>query len=114
MGYIYMIVQDSIDVLHHGGSKFLCDPTGTAMEVRTLTNPKREPVFRTLRRVYDFLDDWKASCTDTPLLLSVDLKTARIIHSYFYEMDEDAYQHFSMKTGEIRKYYVAASDKISQ
>lgn len=114
MGYIYMVVQDSIDRLHHGGSKFFCDPTGTAIEMKTFANPKREPVFRTIRRVYDFLDDWKTSRPDAPLLLSVDLKTAKIIHSYFYEMDEDAYEHFSMKKGEVRKYYMAVSGKISQ
>lgn len=63
-----------------------------------------DSVFRTMKRVYQFLDSWKAAHPDTPLLLSVDQKTAKIVNSYFYEMSESDYEHFSIKEGEVLQY----------
>lgn len=104
MGYIYMTTR------HFANSriarKALFSSTGLAVKPVSFTSTGKDSIFRIMKRVYKFLDDWKASCPDTPILLSVDPETAKIVNSYFYEMSDTEYERFSIGDGEIRRYCI--------
>lgn len=95
MGYIYMTNR---------GLEGLRQISGPAAEAMVLTAAEREPIFRVVKRVYQFLDSWRVSHTDTPLLLSVDMKTAKAVNSYFCEMSDQEYKYFTMEDGEVLHY----------
>lgn len=98
MSYLYMTNR------YPTGSSTLPEIAGMTIKSVFPANSGSDSVFRTMKRVYQFLDDWKAAHPDTPLLLSVDQKTAKIVNSYFHEMSESDYEHFSIKEGEVLQY----------
>jgi len=71
-----------------------------------LTSTVGDSLFRTMRRVYNFLDDWKSSHSGTPLLLSVDQKTAKIVNSYFQDMSDSEFEQFTLPEGEVKEYWI--------
>lgn len=68
--------------------------------------PGDKSVFSGMRQVYQFLDDWKKTNTKSSALLVTDSGYARMIHSYFCDMNEEEYNSFEMKDGEIRRYCI--------
>ena len=104
MGYIYMINRRFVH--SQISSSMPAAAADLSAEPILLTTTGREPVFRIMKRVYSFLDDWKASHPDTSVLLSVDAETAKIVNSYFHEMTSGDYDNFIMKDGEVRQYLI--------
>lgn len=104
MSYVYMTSR------HPAGFRIaretLLEAAGQTVKSVVFTSTKTEPIFRIMKQIYQFLDDWKASHSDTPILLSVDSETAKIVNSYFYEMSDSEYEHFSIKDGEVRQYSI--------
>lgn len=74
------------------------------VEAMSLMSDQGKSVFSVMRSIYGLLDSWKSCHSDTPLLLSVDSETAKIVHSYFYEMTEGEYEDFSIRDGEVKRY----------
>lgn len=103
MGNVYMINQQLTN-LWTFNREFLLGPEETEIAFVTLTAVKKKSIFFIMKQIYQLLDNWKSSHPDASLLLSVDLDTAKIVHSYFHDMSDGEYQHFSMKDGEMRKY----------
>lgn len=102
MSYIYMTNRYPAGPM--SDNRTLSKIADMTMKSFFLTASGGDSVFRTMKRIYQFLDDWKAAHPDTPLLLSVDQKTAKIVNSYFYEMSESDYEHFTLKEGEVLQY----------
>lgn len=104
MGYVYMTNY------HFSSSRIareaLSGTAGMTVKPVIFTSSGKDSIFRIMRRVYKFLDDWKASRSDTPVLLSVDPETAKIVNSYFYEMSDSEYEKFSIGDGEVRRYSI--------
>ncbi|MDO5551941.1 MAG: hypothetical protein Q4F76_12275, partial [Lachnospiraceae bacterium] len=86
------------------GSIPLPEDTSTPVEPICFTAAGREPLFRTMKRIYQFLDSCKQSPSDTPILLSVDREASRIVNSYFYDMNDNEYKNFSIAEGEVKRY----------
>ncbi|MDO5539561.1 MAG: hypothetical protein Q4F83_05745 [Eubacteriales bacterium] len=103
MAYIYITNQYFANS-QQISNKALFGASDLEIESFTLTKRDTESVFRIMKRVYKFLDDWKASHSAAPILLSVDSETAKVVNSYFYEMSDSEYEHFSIKDGEVRRY----------
>lgn len=104
MGYIYMTnCQFSNSRI---ARKALFGTASPTLKPVIFTSNGKDSIFRIMKRVYTFLDDWKASHPDTPVLLSVDPETARIVNSYFYEMSDSEYERFSIRDGEVKKYFI--------
>lgn len=117
MKYLYMITQYPLNLVKTAKDTLAKDadmianeafPEASGIPVQPLvfTGTKRESLFRIMRRVYQFLDDWRASGSDTPILLSVDPETAKIVNSYFCEMSDSEYEHFSVREGEVLRYRI--------
>ncbi len=112
MGYLYMTNQHYASLPASGKTVLETDfPSAKPVSLRNLNpivldTPGRDSVFRVMKRVYQFLDEWKATCPDASLFVSADPKIAKIVNSYFYEMSDREYEHFSIQDGEIRQYQI--------
>lgn len=102
MSCIYVINQHNSGL--PAGSIPLRKDTGTPVEPICFTAAGKEPLFRTMKRIYQFLDGCRQLSSDTPILLSVDREASRIVNSYFYDMNDKEYQNFFIAEGEIKKY----------
>lgn len=63
-----------------------------------------ETMLQLSQRIYNLLDDIKAESGEKTYLLVAHNGIARVIHSYFYDMDNEEYAAFGIKNCEIRKY----------
>lgn len=117
MAYLYMTIQHpaSPRIVGESLQKIADSSEGSSGEVTfaeitpalkpvVFTRTGRDSLFRTMRRICRFLDDWKQTHPDTSVLLSVDLETAKIVNSYFHGMSDWAYEEFRMEHGEILRY----------
>ena len=62
-----------------------------------------ESMFQLAQRIYNLLDELKAQ-PDKTFILVAHNGIARVIHSYFYEMENDEYAKFGIKNCEVREY----------
>lgn len=62
-----------------------------------------ESMMQLAQRIYSLLDELKAQ--DKTYLLVAHNGIARVVHSYFYEMDNDAYAAFGIRNCELREYH---------
>lgn len=63
-----------------------------------------ETMLHLAQRIYNLLDDIKAEGENKTYLLVAHNGIARVIHSYFYDMENEEYAKFGIKNCEIRKY----------
>jgi len=62
-----------------------------------------ESMFRLAQRIYNLLDELKEQ-TDKTYILVAHNGIARVIHSYFYEMENEEYAKFGIRNCEVREY----------
>lgn len=63
-----------------------------------------ETMLQMAQRIYNLLDDIKAESGQKTYLLVAHNGIARIIHSYFYDMENEEFAAFGIKNCEIRRY----------
>lgn len=63
-----------------------------------------ETMFHLAQRIYNLLDDIKAQSEDKVYLLVAHNGIARVIESYFRNMENDEFAKFGVKNCEIRRY----------
>lgn len=63
-----------------------------------------ETMLHLAQRIYNLLDDIKAEGDNKTYLLVAHNGISRVIHSYFYDMENDEYARFGIKNCEIRRY----------
>ncbi len=56
------------------------------------------------QRIYNLLDEIRAESEDKTYLLVAHNGIARVVHSYFYDMENGEYSAFGIRNCEIRKY----------
>jgi probable phosphoglycerate mutase len=56
------------------------------------------------QRIYNLLDDIKAESDHKTYLLVAHNGIARVINSYFYNMENKEFAEFGMKNCELKKY----------
>ena len=61
-----------------------------------------ESMMQLAQRIYSLLDELKDQ--DKTYLLVAHNGIARVVHSYFYEMDNDTYAAFGIRNCELREY----------
>lgn len=64
-----------------------------------------ETMLHLAQRIYNLLDDIKAEADNKTYLLVAHNGIARVIHSYFYDMENEEYAKFGIKNCEIREYH---------
>lgn len=64
-----------------------------------------ETMLHLAQRIYNLLDDIKAEGNAKTYLLVAHNGIARVIHSYFYDMENEEYAKFGIKNCEIREYH---------
>lgn len=64
-----------------------------------------ETMFHLAQRIYNLLDEIKAESEKKTYLLVAHNGIARVVHSYFYDMENEAYSAFGIRNCEIRKYH---------
>lgn len=63
-----------------------------------------ETMLQMAQRIYNLLDDIKAESDAKTYLLVAHNGIARIVHSYFHDMDNEEFAAFGIKNCEIRHY----------
>lgn len=63
-----------------------------------------ETMLHLAQRIYNLLDDVKAEAGEKTYLLVAHNGISRVIHSYFYNMENEKYAKFGIKNCEIRRY----------
>jgi len=63
-----------------------------------------ETMLRLAQRVYNLLDEIKAESQDKTYLLVAHNGIARVVHSYFYDMENEEYSTFGIRNCEICEY----------
>ncbi|MBO5372606.1 MAG: histidine phosphatase family protein [Lachnospiraceae bacterium] len=63
-----------------------------------------ETMLHLAQRIYNLLDDIKAQADSKTYLLVAHNGISRVIHSYFYDMENEEYARFGIKNCEIRRY----------
>lgn len=63
-----------------------------------------ETMFHLAQRIYNLLDEIKAQSEEKTYLLVAHNGIARVVHSYFYDMENEAYAAFGIRNCEIREY----------
>ncbi len=64
-----------------------------------------ETMLHLAQRIYNLLDDIKAEADNKTYLLVAHNGIARVIHSYFHDMENEEYAKFGIKNCEIREYH---------
>lgn len=64
-----------------------------------------ETMLHLAQRVYNLLDDIKAEPGEKTYLLVAHNGIARVVHSYFYDMENGEYSAFGIRNCEIREYW---------
>ena len=63
-----------------------------------------ETMLHLAQRIYNLLDEIRAESEDKTYLLVAHNGIARVVHSYFYDMENGEYSAFGIRNCEIRKY----------
>lgn len=63
-----------------------------------------ESMLQLAQRIYNLLDEIKTESEEKTYLLVAHNGIARVIHSYFYDMDNEEYAGFGIQNCEIRRY----------
>lgn len=63
-----------------------------------------ETMLQLAQRIYNLLDDLKAESNEKTYLLVAHNGIARVIHSYFCDMENEEYAAFGIRNCEIRRY----------
>ena len=63
-----------------------------------------ETMLHLAQRIYNLLDEIKAGSDQKTYLLVAPNGIARVVHSYFYDMENEAYSAFGIRNCEIREY----------
>lgn len=63
-----------------------------------------ETMLHLAQRIYNLLDDIKAESEEKTCLLVAHNGIARVVHSYFYDMENAEYSAFGIRNCEIREY----------
>lgn len=63
-----------------------------------------ESMLHLAQRIYNLLDELKLESEEKTYLLVAHNGIARVIHSYFYDMENEEYAGFGIKNCEIRRY----------
>ncbi|MDE7478746.1 MAG: histidine phosphatase family protein, partial [Lachnospiraceae bacterium] len=63
-----------------------------------------ETMLHLAQRIYNLLDEIKAESGEKTYLLVAHNGIARVVHSYFYDMENGEYASFGIKNCEIREY----------
>lgn len=64
-----------------------------------------ETMLHLAQRIYNLLDEIKTEADDKTYLLVAHNGIARVIHSYFYDMENEEYARFGIRNCEIREYH---------
>lgn len=111
MRCIYMINQNACSIQTVGS--LLPECADQTLQKITFTGTGAEPVFRTMKRIYQFLDTWSRSYSDCSILLTVDSRASKIVHSYFCEMSDSEYRNFSLPDDQVCRYTPGKSPYMS-
>lgn len=65
---------------------------------------KGESVLELTHRVYSFLDDIKGKYRDENILVVSHNGVGRVIHTYFFDLDNKAFKEFSYNNCQFREY----------
>ncbi len=63
-----------------------------------------ETMLHLAQRIYNLLDDIKAQADGKTYLLVAHNGISRVVHSYFYDMENEEYARFGIKNCELRRY----------
>lgn len=63
-----------------------------------------ETMLHLAQRIYNLLDDIRAESDDKTYLLVAHNGIARVVHSYFYDMENEEYAAFGIRNCELRAY----------
>ncbi len=63
-----------------------------------------ETMLHLAQRIYNLLDEIKAEAGEKTYLLVAHNGISRVVHSYFYDMENEEYAAFGIKNCEIRRY----------
>lgn len=63
-----------------------------------------ETMLHLAQRIYNLLDEIKAEAEEKNYLLVAHNGISRVVHSYFYDMENEEYARFGIRNCEIRKY----------
>ena len=63
-----------------------------------------ETMLHLAQRIYNLLDELREESDQKTYLLVAHNGIARVIHSYFYDMENEAYAAFGIKNCELRRY----------
>lgn len=69
-----------------------------------------ETMLHLAQRIYNLLDEIKAESGQKTYLLVAHNGIARVVHSYFYDMDNEEYSAFGIRNCEIREYQFSGFD----
>ena len=64
-----------------------------------------ETMLHLAQRVYNLLDDIRSESGEKTYLLVAHNGIARVVHSYFYDMENGEYSAFGIRNCEIREYF---------
>ncbi len=63
-----------------------------------------ETMLHLAQRIYNLLDELRVESEEKTYLLVAHNGIARVVHSYFYDMENEEYSAFGIRNCEIRKY----------
>ena len=73
-----------------------------------------ETMLHLAQRIYNLLDEIKEESDSKTYLLVAHNGIARVVNSYFYDMDNEEYAAFGIRNCEIRKYeFTDASNRTN-
>lgn len=64
-----------------------------------------ETMLHLAQRIYNLLDEIRAESGEKTYLLVAHNGIARVVHSYFYDMENEAYSAFGIRNCEVREYW---------
>jgi probable phosphoglycerate mutase len=86
-------------VSHRGGKEF-----HLAKQQMAYSYENGESMLRIAQRVYNLLDELKNIQDDKTYLLITHGGVARIIHTYFFDIDNEEFSSYSIKNCELKEY----------
>lgn len=66
--------------------------------------PEGEGYFDVVYRVYDFLNELKRKYPDKDILIVAHGGMSRVVHSYFFDMENDEFVHYGIENCTLVKY----------
>ena len=69
-----------------------------------------ETMLHLAQRIYNLLDELQAEADRKAYLLVAHNGIARVVHSYFYDMDNEEYAAFGIKNCELKRYEFSSGE----